>query len=142
MKVAIVGAGISGIQAALLLENTGCEVTIFEARNRIGGRLETVSTATGARYEAGGEWIDSDQPLLHDLVSKYQGGLSEAVREPALVIFGGETRRTDDLWQDLVEDETQVELTARSMARELNFPAWTNRKFAKYDSLNLSTFIR
>ena len=90
MKVAIVGAGISGIQAALLLENTGCEVTIFEARNRIGGRLETVSTATGARYEAGGEWIDSDQPLLHDLVSKYQGGLSEAVREPALVIFGGE----------------------------------------------------
>ena len=142
MKVAVVGAGISGLQAALLLESQGFEVTVFEARNRIGGRLETVTDNGEAVYEAGGEWIDSDQPLLHDLVKKYQGGLDEAIREPAIAIFRGETKRTDDLWQDLVEDETQVELTARTMARDLNFPAWVNRKFAKYDSLNLAAFIR
>lgn len=142
MRVAVVGAGISGLQAALLLQEHGSNVTVFEARNRIGGRLETATDDGKAIYEAGGEWIDADQPLLHDLVRKYQGSLDEAVREPALAIFRGEIRRTDDLWQDLVEDETRVELTARTMARDLHFPAWINRKYAKYDSLNLAAFIR
>lgn len=142
MRIAVVGAGISGLQTALLLEEQGHEITVFEARNRIGGRLETITRDGQPLYEAGGEWIDADQPLLHALAQRFQGKLDEAVREPALAIFRGETRQTDDLWQDLVEDETNVELTARSLARELKFPAWVNKKFAKYDSINLSSFIR
>ncbi|MBS1703215.1 MAG: FAD-dependent oxidoreductase [Armatimonadetes bacterium] len=141
MKVAVVGAGISGMQSARLLEAMGCDVTVFEARDRIGGRLETVQEGE-AIYEAGGEWIDADQPRLHGLVNALQGRLDEAVREPALAIYKGEVRRTDDLWQDLVEDETAVELSARALARELELPAWKNSKFAKYDSLDLASFLR
>ena len=142
MRVAVVGAGISGIQTALLLEAGGCEVTVFEARDRIGGRLHTVSDSRGGLFEAGGEWIDADQPLVRALVEKYQSRLDEAVREPALAMFQGEIRRTDDLWPDLLADEETVEHMARSMARELTIPAWTNTKFAKYDSLTLASFIR
>lgn len=142
MKVAIVGAGISGLQTALLLEAKGIEVTVFEARDRIGGRLHTDSFSDDATFEAGGEWIDSDQPLIHALVEKYQGELERAIQEPALAIFRGETRRTDNLWPDLLMDEETVELMARSMARELTLPAWTNQQFAKYDSLTLASFIR
>ncbi|XP_030633970.1 L-amino-acid oxidase-like [Chanos chanos] len=39
--VAIVGAGIAGLTAAKLLEDAGHQVTIIEASNRIGGRVET-----------------------------------------------------------------------------------------------------
>ena len=140
MRVGVVGAGISGLQTALLLEAKGIEVTVFEARDRIGGRLLTVEG--DASFEAGGEWLDADQPLVHELVRKYSEGLDEAVREPALAIFRRETRRTDDLWPDLLADEETVELMARSMARELSVPAWTNSQFAKYDSLNLAAFVR
>jgi len=55
MKVAVVGAGIAGLHAALALESKGCEVAVFEARCRLGGRLQTLDG-----YEAGGEWIDAD----------------------------------------------------------------------------------
>ena len=51
MKVAVIGAGISGIQAALLLQAQGADVIVFEARNRVGGRIETISDH-GAIYEA------------------------------------------------------------------------------------------
>jgi len=37
--VAIVGAGISGLRTAELLLQHGMKVTIFEARDRIGGRV-------------------------------------------------------------------------------------------------------
>jgi monoamine oxidase len=142
LKVGVVGAGISGIQAALLLESAGCQVTVFEARHRVGGRLLTVDEGNGVQYEAGGEWIDADQPRLHGLARKYSGGLDEATREPALAIFQGEIRRTDDLWEDLIQDETAVEHAARALARELSLPAWTNQRFARYDQLNLDAFIR
>ena len=126
MKVAVIGAGISGIQAALLLQAQGAEVIVFEARNRVGGRIETISDY-GAIYEAGGEWIDADQPLLHALVRKYAGELDEAVREPALVFYQGQRRPTDQLWADLLRDEEIVEHEARAMARQLKLPAQLNQ---------------
>ena len=41
MKVGVIGAGIAGMRAAMLLEARGHEVCLFEARNRLGGRMET-----------------------------------------------------------------------------------------------------
>lgn len=37
--VAIVGAGIAGLRCADVLIHNGARVTIFEARNRVGGRV-------------------------------------------------------------------------------------------------------
>jgi len=38
-RVGIVGAGISGLRCAEVLLQNNCEVTILEARDRIGGRV-------------------------------------------------------------------------------------------------------
>lgn len=59
MRVAVIGAGLAGLATARILARAGAEVTVFEARNRIGGRVSTRSL-DGAVYEAGAEWVDSD----------------------------------------------------------------------------------
>ena len=48
MKVAIVGTGISGMVAAYLMQS-GCELTVFEAADRIGGHTNTVDVTRGDR---------------------------------------------------------------------------------------------
>lgn len=46
MRVAIVGAGLAGLAAAVELVDAGHEVEIFEARSFVGGKV--------------GSWIDAD----------------------------------------------------------------------------------
>jgi monoamine oxidase len=52
-SVVIVGAGLAGITTALLLEERGIEVTIVEARDRVGGRVWTMDDVPG-KPDAGG----------------------------------------------------------------------------------------
>lgn len=41
IKVAVIGAGEAGLAAAFELRKTGCNITLFEASHRIGGRVYT-----------------------------------------------------------------------------------------------------
>lgn len=39
LRVCVVGAGVSGLRAADVLTQHGAHVTIYEARDRVGGRV-------------------------------------------------------------------------------------------------------
>ena len=54
--VIVIGAGLAGLYAASLLAEEGARVTVLEARNRLGGRLESLYGLPGAP-EAGGDSI-------------------------------------------------------------------------------------
>ena len=60
-RVAVIGAGIAGLTAARKLHDAGYEVTVLEARERIGGRVYTVTdgVADGRHMELGAELIAS-----------------------------------------------------------------------------------
>ena len=55
-RVLIVGAGITGIAAARALQQAGVPVQVLEGRDRIGGRIHTVSVG-GVAVDAGAAWI-------------------------------------------------------------------------------------
>lgn len=40
-KIAVLGAGVAGLCSAYELNKIGCDITVFEASNRIGGRIKT-----------------------------------------------------------------------------------------------------
>ena len=55
-KITVIGAGISGLTAANVLRNRGGEVTVLEAKNHVGGRIQT-DWNLGAPFELGAGWI-------------------------------------------------------------------------------------
>ncbi len=70
-KVIIVGAGMSGVAAARYLQNRNWEVTVLEARNRIGGRVWT-DHSLGKPVDMGASWIqESNGNPLTKLAKKY-----------------------------------------------------------------------
>lgn len=64
MKVVVVGAGLAGLGAAWLARAAGHDVTVLEARDRVGGRTWSEEIAAGVVVERGGEWIDADQHTI------------------------------------------------------------------------------
>ncbi len=55
--VIVIGAGIAGLAAANTLKAKGYEVTILEARQRIGGRIWTERSLEGIPLDMGASWI-------------------------------------------------------------------------------------
>ncbi len=75
VSVSVIGAGLAGLAAAHDLYRRGAEVTLFEARDRIGGRVWTVRDVfrDGQHAEAGGDLIDEDQSAIRRLASSELG---------------------------------------------------------------------
>ena len=61
--VIVVGAGASGLKAALDIVEQGRSVIVLEAKDRVGGRLK--STTVAGRYgDLGGQWVGAGHDLL------------------------------------------------------------------------------
>jgi monoamine oxidase len=138
-QVVVVGAGLSGLVAACLLERRGLGVTLLEARDRVGGRIFGVAADDGAhRFDLGPAWVWPElNPRTADWLSMLGLALFEqpgrgaglvespsqvlrrhatgfAQQLPSMRVVGGTARLTDALRAQLVR--TQVLLGTRVQA--------------------------
>ncbi|NWN89488.1 MAG: FAD-dependent oxidoreductase [Micrococcaceae bacterium] len=89
-RLAVIGAGIAGIAAACRLQRHGHRVTVFEARERAGGRVWSPEIATPAGLsviERGAEFILPNYYRTQELVDEFglelvDTGMSYYIREP------------------------------------------------------------
>ena len=84
LDVLVLGAGLSGLYAATLLEELGARVQVIEARHRIGGRLYTRFDLPG-HPEVGGNTIASGYGRTIDLARR----LDVELIDYAPRLFGG-----------------------------------------------------
>jgi monoamine oxidase len=64
----VVGGGIAGLTAASKLTKENKDVALFEAGDRLGGRMYTHYWNDGSYMELGGQFIDEDHTYLKELV--------------------------------------------------------------------------
>src|SRR5439155_20854682 len=84
---AVVGAGFAGLAAADALATAGIDITVFEARDRVGGRVHSRTLDNGATIELGAEFILPPHELLRATAARlglslYEKGTLYGDREP------------------------------------------------------------
>ena len=89
-SVIIIGAGFAGLAAGMKLKSEGIQVTILEARKRIGGRVfsNQPTKANGQVIELGAEWVGSSHERVISLCKEFGLTLENNQFETDLLLGG------------------------------------------------------
>jgi monoamine oxidase len=69
--VIVVGAGMAGLSAASELRALGLDVLVLEARNKIGGRVDTNYEFTSHPIERGAEFVHGENVVTWELIRRW-----------------------------------------------------------------------
>lgn len=68
--VIVVGAGMAGLSAAFELQQLGLAVLVLEARDKVGGRVETDYEFTQHPIERGAEFVHGENVITWELIRR------------------------------------------------------------------------
>lgn len=120
-SVAIIGGGIAGLHAGYLFKKAGLNFTLFEASNRLGGRIYTAINDFGENLttELGGEFIDSNHLDMINLTKEFgltlydiDADISSNKLEKDVYYFGGRKYKESEV-------VAQFSLFSKSLADDI-----------------------
>ena len=94
MRVVVVGAGLSGLTAAVELVDAGAEVTVLEADERVGGRMRGVPIRDGVTADGGAAYLGVRHTELLTMLDGYGLGLASTGMDGDSTFLLSDTRTT------------------------------------------------
>ena len=135
-EVIIIGAGATGLMAAKILSENKIAVCILEARNRIGGRVYTISKPGFSKpIEAGAEFIHGKLPLTTALLRK--AGIEHYKVDGELwQIKNGELKKQEDF----IEHSNLFIKKLKKLDKDMSISEFLKKNFAedKYQEMTHS----
>jgi monoamine oxidase len=143
-RVVVIGAGFSGLAAAYELSRAGYDVTVAEARNRVGGRVISFSDLVpGKTVEGGGELIGSNHPAWVGYAKQF--GLEFLdIKEEDLefpIVLNGKRLSADEseaLWEEMEKAFNTLVVDAAKVDAD---QPWTSANAAALDRRTLASYI-
>lgn len=132
LDVAVVGAGISGLSLAYTLRKAGLAVGVFEAADRVGGRMRT-RRHRGYLIDEGAETVPcGGNPATWSLIRELGIGPEEVPRIAASLALWRDGRVHHHLGRPLAL-LTGAGLSVRGRWDLARFTAWTGRRRRAFD---------
>lgn len=122
-NVIVIGAGMAGLVAARLLHDSGCQVTVLEARNRLGGRIWT-DQRWGVPCDLGASWIHgADDNALSNWCRALGIELAVTSEETRFVVANGQFQEEAHVqqraWRSRLYANRAIQRHSTRVAREL-----------------------
>ena len=143
--IAIIGAGIAGLNACYQLKKAGIHSTIYERSDRVGGRMFTKRNlfGEGITTDIGGEFVDSAHADIIQLVGEL--GLSfydlrKDPLDPKELYFGGRHIPNAELKTALAPFLGRLVEDVKSLPEKINYQ--TADQFRQLDNLSITEYIR
>jgi monoamine oxidase len=92
MRVVVVGAGLAGLTAAADLVAEGAEVTVLEARDRVGGRMHGIPISSSAVADGGAAYLGVQHTELLELIRKHRLDLASTSMDGDSTFFVSDER--------------------------------------------------
>ncbi|MBL8630902.1 MAG: FAD-dependent oxidoreductase [Rhodospirillaceae bacterium] len=87
LDVVVIGAGLSGLRAALDLQDLGINVQVIEGRDRVGGRVFPLQDMPG-KPEAGGNTFGGGYGRIFDMCDRFKLPLRDYIPRSRLNVTG------------------------------------------------------
>lgn len=114
-RVIVIGAGLGGVAAAYELKSAGYDVTIVEARIRLGGRVHSLNRFIKDKVvETGGELIGLNHPAWAAYADQFDLNLLPIPHDAGAdmpIVLGGEVLEADKaraLWKELKQGLAKI----------------------------------
>jgi monoamine oxidase len=144
LRVAIIGAGIAGLNAAYQLKKAGVSATVYEARSRVGGRMLSARIDDGLVVDLGAELINTDHADMLALAKEFDIGLFNKVKDAAQLpypkeayLFDGVSYSEAQLVNDLRPIAAQISDDSRRLYQDWDAVAPLFDQFSVRDYLDL-----